>query len=72
MNTDRLYQLKSNSGFSLIELLISTAIGLIVIAGSVNVVVNSKGSFYSQEEMSYIQDNARFAIDVLSRSCPQG
>lgn len=67
MNIHRLCQPKNSRGFSLIELLISTVIGLIVIAGSVNVVVSSKTSFYSQEEMSYIQDNARFAIDVLSR-----
>lgn len=52
-------------GLTLIELLIAMTIGLVLLAGVVTVMIGSKNHFYSEEEMSYIQENGRFAIDQL-------
>lgn len=56
-----------NKGFSLIELLISILISLMVLAGVVQLVFNSKRSYLDNQEMSYLQDNTRFVMDILSR-----
>ncbi|WP_053980447.1 PilW family protein [Marinagarivorans algicola] len=58
---------KKARGFSLIELMISILIGLIILNGVIQIVVNSKRSFLDNQEVSQIQENARFAIDILSR-----
>ena len=55
------------AGLSLIELLVSMVIAGIIFAGVLNVVVNSRSSFVNEEEVSFIQENIRFARDVLSR-----
>lgn len=54
-------------GFSIVELMVAILIGLIIMAGVVQVVVSSKTTFLSQEDMAYIQENARYAIDTISR-----
>lgn len=54
-------------GLSVVELLISLVIGMAVIAGSIQVVVSSKRSFMDQDEVSFIQANARYALDVMSK-----
>lgn len=55
------------SGFSLIELLVSMLIAGIVFAGVVNVVLNSRVAFVNEQEASYIQENARYAVELLTR-----
>ena len=54
-------------GYSLIELLISMAIGLFILAGVVTVMLDGKRNFNHQDEISYLQENARFIKDTLSR-----
>lgn len=54
-------------GFSLVELMVAILIGLIILAGVVQVVVTSRTTFFGQEEMSFIQENARYAVDVIGR-----
>lgn len=56
-----------SAGFSLVELLVSMFIGLLILGGVVQVVVGSKKSFMDQEEMAFIQENVRYALDVLAR-----
>lgn len=58
---------KFQTGITLIELLVSMFIALIILGGVVQLVVSSKQSFLDQEESSYIQQNARFAFDVVMR-----
>lgn len=60
-------QSKKNQGFSLIELMVAMLIGLVILNGVVLVVLNSKRSFLDNQEVSQIQDNARFAIETLTR-----
>ncbi len=54
-------------GFSIVELMVAILIGLIILAGGIQVVVTSKASFLGQEEMSFIQENARYALDVIGK-----
>lgn len=58
---------KKAKGFTLIELMVSMLIGLIILNGVIQVVLNSKRSYLDNQEVSQIQENARFAIDTLSR-----
>ena len=59
-------QVKQLSGFTLIELMVSMAIGLFLVAGVITIMLDSKENFLLEQELSYIQENARFAIDELS------
>lgn len=54
-------------GFSLIELMISMLIGLIILNGVIQLAINSKRSYLDNQAISQIQENARFAVDILSR-----
>lgn len=58
---------KQMQGFSIVELMVAILIGLIVLAGVVQVVLTSRTTFLSQEEISYIQENSRYAMDVMSK-----
>jgi type IV pilus assembly protein PilW len=54
------------AGFSIIELMVSVVVGLIILAGVVQVVIGAKDRRLEQEEVAFIQDNARFAVETLS------
>lgn len=54
-------------GMSVVELMVSIVISLLIMAGVVQVFFNSKTTFLAQEDMSYIQHNARYAMSILSR-----
>ncbi len=53
-------------GFSIVELLIAVTIGLIILSGVINVVLKSKTNKLQQDEIAFIQDNARFVVETLS------
>lgn len=55
------------TGISIIELLISLVISIAIVAGSVQVVVTSKRNFLDQDEVTFIQTNARYALDLLAK-----
>jgi type IV pilus assembly protein PilW len=55
------------TGFSIVELMVAILIGLIILAGVIQVVITSKTTFMGQEEMSFIQENARYAMDVIGK-----
>lgn len=59
--------MNKQAGLSIVELMISVVIGLVVIAGAVQVVLNGKRNFLDQDEVTFIQNNARYAVDTLSR-----
>jgi len=61
LNTGSLRQ----QGFSLVELMVSLVVGLILIYGVSEIYVNSKGTYNVNEEMSRMQENARFAFDLV-------
>lgn len=54
-------------GLTLVELMIALTLGLIVIAALVAVFMGSNRNFRQNEALATVQDNARFALDALSR-----
>lgn len=58
---------RANTGFTLVELLVSVAIGLFLVAVVGGVYLSSKNSFNYQDAMSRLQENARFAMERMAR-----
>jgi len=54
-------------GVTLIELLVVVVIGLILTAGVTQIFISSNQTYRFQEELSRIQENGRFASDVVAR-----
>lgn len=59
--------LPKQTGLSLVELMISITLGLVLMAGVVQMFVSSKSVFTTQQSMSRIQETGRLAIEFLSR-----
>lgn len=65
-------------GFSIVELMVGLALGLYLVAVAGSIYLGSKSGFNSQESVSRLQENARYASDLLSgdlrmagfRGCP--
>ncbi|MDI6776857.1 MAG: prepilin-type N-terminal cleavage/methylation domain-containing protein [Syntrophales bacterium] len=60
-NQDRTY------GFSLVELLIAMAVGLVVLGAMYSVFTIQNKTFGNQEEVVEMQQNARAAMDMMTR-----
>lgn len=54
-------------GLSLIELLVSLLITGIIMAGVINSLLATKKAYIFDEQIAYIQENARFALDIIAR-----
>lgn len=54
-------------GFSLVELMIAMTIGFIVLAGIGYLYVESRQSFRSMDNLSRMQESARYALEIMSR-----
>ena len=57
---------QTQKGFSLIELMIAMVIGLVLMSGIVSVFASSRKSFDMTQEISSVQESARFAMDALN------
>ena len=53
-------------GFTLVEMMVGVALGLFLVAVMGTIYVGSKTTFQSQESTSRIQENGRFAMDVIA------
>lgn len=53
-------------GFSLIELLVASLIGIFVMAGAIKVYSSNKTTYQLQEAMSEVQKNGRFIVNRLT------
>lgn len=56
---------KNNLGMSLIELMIAIVIGTILLAGTTTLFMTNKHIYKDQNSMSRLQENARFAMEML-------
>lgn len=61
----------SQRGLTLIEMLISIALGLVVVATTLYVYSSSKGSYRSGKSVSRVQESAQFALDALGADLRQ-
>ena len=60
--------MKRAQGFSLIELMLALALGVVVTAGIVTLFVGNNQTYTLLNGQSRMQENARFAVDFITRS----
>jgi len=58
---------RTQSGFGLVELMIAMTIGLVLLGGIGYLYMGSRGAFRTTDNLSRMQENARFALDMMSR-----
>jgi len=61
------YTPDSQSGLSLIELMVAMAIGVVLLTGLIQIFSASSAAFGAAEGASRVQENARFAMDFMKR-----
>ncbi|HHB11822.1 MAG TPA: prepilin-type cleavage/methylation domain-containing protein [Chromatiales bacterium] len=54
-------------GISLVELMVAMVLGLVVVGGVVQIYVSNKQTYRVNAAVARIQENARFALDLLGR-----
>lgn len=54
-------------GLSLIELMVAMALGLLLMTGVISVFLSAKKSYTYQDATSQMQENARFALEMMTR-----
>lgn len=54
-------------GFSLVEILVALAISLFLVAGIIQLFVGSKQTYRFHDGLSRIQENGRFALELMAR-----
>ena len=59
--------MRNEKGFSIIEMMVALVIAGFILAGVVQVFVNGKRSFEDQAEFSFMQENLRFALDIIAQ-----
>ncbi|TVR63422.1 MAG: prepilin-type N-terminal cleavage/methylation domain-containing protein [Candidatus Competibacteraceae bacterium] len=64
----RTIRLGQARGFSLIEILLSLVLGLIVLAGIMQVYLSNQQTTRYLRGMANVQENGRFAVDLLARN----
>jgi type IV pilus assembly protein PilW len=57
----------SQRGFTLIELMIALLIGVFLMAGVIQIFLSAKQAYRLQENLSRLQENGRFAMDILTK-----
>lgn len=61
----------AQQGFTLVELMIGMIVGLVLLLVIGTVFVSSQGVFREQEDNARVQENGRFALEVIGRSIKQ-
>lgn len=51
----------------MVEMMVAVVIGLFLMSGAVSLLVTSKRTYLVQDDLGRIQENARFAMDMLAR-----
>ena len=59
---------KKQQGLSLVELMIAIVLGLILVAGVIELFVNNRQVYRVQDAQSRLQENGRYAMTVLTQS----
>jgi type IV pilus assembly protein PilW len=58
---------KRSQGYSLIELMIAMVLGLVLMGGVIQVFLTSKQSYAFNEDLGWMQENSRFALEYMTR-----
>src|SRR5690554_297887 len=67
MNNERRKIFRTQSGLSLIELMIAITLGLFLLAGVINLFVASRQSYQTQEALARMQEAGRFSMDFITQ-----
>ncbi len=67
MNAQRTNPDRRQQGLTLIEMMIAMVLGLVLVAGAIQLLVANKQSYFLQDAMSRLQENGRFALQLLTR-----
>ena len=67
-NTSGMQAVRSNSGFSVLELMIALLLGVVVVAGIVQLFVGNSRTYEIVNAQSRLQENARYAFEFISRA----
>jgi type IV pilus assembly protein PilW len=59
--------LRFQRGISLIELIVSIALGLVLIAGVLQLFMSTKQTYTIQENLSRMQESGRLAVEIMAR-----
>lgn len=62
---------KGCKGFSLVELMVALVLGLLLSAGIINIYIDGRRNFNFEEESARLQENGRFAINLLKSNLTQ-
>lgn len=54
------------AGFSLVEIMVALAAGLLLSAGIMQVYLGVKQTYNAQEQLARLQENGRYALDIMS------
>ncbi|MGQ9427296.1 PilW family protein [Gilvimarinus sp. F26214L] len=60
-------QCNRNRGFTLVELLVALALGILLSVGIVNIYLENRRNYLQDEELARLQENARYALRLLKR-----
>lgn len=63
---------RSQSGFTLVELMVAAVLGLVLIAGILQLFQGSNQNYTMQSELADIQEKGRFALNILKKHIRQG
>lgn len=58
---------KNQRGLSLVEVMIGLLLSLVLTAGVIQIYISNKQTYTLQDEMSRLQENGRFAMDIVQR-----
>lgn len=59
--------IRNQQGLTLIEMMVAMTLGIILLGGMGTVMLSSKSTYRINEAMSQVQENARYAFQLLSR-----
>lgn len=62
-----LFLSRAQSGFGLVELMVAMTLGLVLLGSLGYVFIGTRGAFRVTDNLSRIQENARYALDVMAR-----
>jgi type IV pilus assembly protein PilW len=61
------YKLSRQTGFTLVELMVALVLGLLLIGGVISVYISTQQNFKTTENLSRLQEGARFAFEQMGR-----
>jgi type IV pilus assembly protein PilW len=65
-------KIRSNSGFTLVELLIAIALGLVILAGLFQTFRTQHDTYIVQDQVAAMQQNLRAAMYLITPGSPDG